>query len=209
VSASPQSVPARPATRIKRRVLVIDDNQDAAYALEQLVRVLGGESATASSGAMGLQRAREFQPDVVLLDIHMPGMDGYKTCRRLRREFADRQPVIVALTGWGQDHHKRLALESGFDAHLTKPADRYALEAVLRVLNPLAHEYQQRYARFGGWPSSDFKQVFAHDHRATEVNASRLGPHLFCDVWIIGRYQVREHQGLDAGGLRHAASVFR
>ena len=119
-----------PAAALNRRVLVIDDNVDAADMLAMLVRSLGGEARTANNGRDGLAAAAEFKPDIVLLDIGMPEMDGYEVCRRLR-EQALRSAFIVAITGWGQDRDKARATEAGFDAHITKPADPGELEQLL------------------------------------------------------------------------------
>ncbi len=95
-----------------------------------LVSELGGETRVAGDGKTGVQLALEFRPDVVLLDIRMPGMDGYETCRRIREKLGA-DTVIVALTGWGQERDKEEAARAGFDAHLTKPADPMALERLL------------------------------------------------------------------------------
>jgi PAS domain S-box-containing protein len=118
---------ARPC--VGRRVLVIDDNVDAADTLAALVVTLGGEATAAYTGLDGLNVAEKFRPDVVLLDIGMPGMDGYETCRRLRAQPFG-QIYLVAVTGFGQQHDRERALADGFDAHLTKPADP-------RILNGL------------------------------------------------------------------------
>jgi DNA-binding response OmpR family regulator len=84
----------------------------------------------AYDGASGVRAAEEFKPDVVVLDIGLPDMDGYEACRRLRAAFG--QGIrIIALTGWGQDRDKRRALNSGFDAHLTKPADPQQLAQMI------------------------------------------------------------------------------
>jgi PAS domain S-box-containing protein len=115
-------------------VLVIDDNHDAADAMVMLIQGFGGTTHVAYDGAFGLAALQEFRADVVLLDIGMPGMNGYDTCRRIRERFGNRV-AIVALTGWGQELHKRLAHEAGFDAHLTKPADPARLEEVVRTLS--------------------------------------------------------------------------
>jgi signal transduction histidine kinase/PAS domain-containing protein/ActR/RegA family two-component response regulator len=116
--------------RTSRRVVVIDDNPAAANAMQRLVNVLGGQCRVAYDGESGLTHVREFQPDIVILDIGMPGIDGYETCRRIRAEFGP-QLLVVALTGWGQDRDKRKAWRAGFDVHLTKPADPIALETLL------------------------------------------------------------------------------
>jgi CheY-like chemotaxis protein len=119
---------------LARRVLVVDDNQDAANAMAMLVGVLGGETRVAFDGESGVREARGFRPDLVLLDIGMPGMDGYEACRRIRHEHGQ-DMVMVALTGWGHDKDKAEALRAGFDAHLTKPAD---LDQLRRLFNATA-----------------------------------------------------------------------
>jgi DNA-binding response OmpR family regulator len=124
--ATPQSVPPR----INRRVMVIDDNPAAARAIERLVKALGGECRVAHDGETGLAYTREMRPDIVILDIGMPKIDGYETCRRIREEFGS-TIVIVALTGWGQERDKQRAMRAGFDVHLIKPADPIILEELL------------------------------------------------------------------------------
>jgi PAS domain S-box-containing protein len=119
-----------PAPRTRHRVVVVDDNLDAANAMAMLVAALGGEARVAGDGASGLAHVLEWSPTLVLLDIGMPGMDGYETCRRIREAVGTRV-MVVALTGWGQEQHKRDAERAGFDAHLTKPADPAALERLL------------------------------------------------------------------------------
>jgi CheY-like chemotaxis protein len=127
----PPVAPSRPAAHaLRRRVVVIDDNLDAANAMAMLVAALGGEARVAADGPSGIELVLAWNPDVVLLDIGMPGMSGYETCRRLR-QACSAGLSIVALTGWGQDQDKREALQAGFDAHLTKPADPAALERLL------------------------------------------------------------------------------
>lgn len=126
-----QDPPSGPA--VECRVLVVDDNRDAALMTAMLVEQLGGECRTAYDGESGLAAMRDHRPDVVLLDIGMPGIDGYETCRRIRRQFGD-AVVVVALTGFGQDQDKEHAVDAGFNAHLTKPADPAALAQLLRRL---------------------------------------------------------------------------
>jgi signal transduction histidine kinase len=131
-----QAAPVVPATPpvvapcAGRRVLVVDDNAAGARAMKRLVTALGGECHVAHSGEAGLAGVREFHPDIVILDIGMPGLDGYETCRRIREEFGS-SLVVVALTGWGQERDKHRALQAGFDVHLTKPADPTLLEGLL------------------------------------------------------------------------------
>ena len=120
---------AGPASSCRRRVLIVDDNADAAEALAMLVTDLGGAACTANDGHGGLDRIADFEPDIVLLDLGMPGMDGYETCRRMRE--AGSRAYIVALTGWSQQKDRHQVLRGGFDGHLTKPADPAQLEELL------------------------------------------------------------------------------
>lgn len=113
------------------RVIVIDDNRDAAVMTAMLVKELGGECKIAYDGESGLREMLHYQPDVVLLDIGMHGVDGYETCRRIRNDFGD-QVVVVALTGFGQAQDKEKAARAGFSAHLTKPANPAELAHILR-----------------------------------------------------------------------------
>lgn len=92
---------------------------------------MGGHAQVAESGIDGLERARQFQPDIIFIDIGMPGMDGYETCRRLRSQSCTHRPYLAALTGWGQDRDRRRAIDAGFDVHLTKPADLNVLQTLL------------------------------------------------------------------------------
>ena len=117
--------------RINCRVLIIDDNRDAAHTLAMLVQELGGETEIAHDSASGLQAVEDAAPDVVFLDIGLPGIDGYEACRQIRRRPARKPMAIIAVTGWGQPQDKQRALDAGFDAHLTKPVE---LEALARIL---------------------------------------------------------------------------
>jgi signal transduction histidine kinase len=109
-------------TQLDCRVLVIDDNRDAADVTALLVQSLGGDARVAYDGPTGLASALEFRPDLVLVDIRRPGLDGYEVCRRIRHVLGD-GVALVALTGFGQASDRQEALRAGFDAHLTKPAD--------------------------------------------------------------------------------------
>ncbi len=113
------------------RVLIADDNPDAAAMLAEFVKAQGGTAYLAHDGAMAVRMGADLQPDVILLDISMPGMNGYETCRQLRANPRSARAFIVALTGWGQDQDKQHAQQSGFDAHLTKPADLDLLAKLL------------------------------------------------------------------------------
>lgn len=115
----------------QQRILVVDDNRDAASSLGLLLRMMGNSVRVAHDGWSALEVAREFQPTVALLDIGMPGMNGYEVARKLRDEAALRGLVLVAVTGWGQEEDRRRSREAGFDYHLTKPAEIDALERLL------------------------------------------------------------------------------
>jgi PAS domain S-box-containing protein len=112
------------------RVLVVDDNRDAADAMMLLVSQLGGDVRVAYDGLSALAVLDEFQAAVVLLDIGMPGLDGYQTCRQIR-ERQGAAVCVVAVTGWGQEQDRQLAAQAGFDAHMTKPADPEQLVELL------------------------------------------------------------------------------
>jgi signal transduction histidine kinase/CheY-like chemotaxis protein len=114
-----------------RRVLVVDDNEDAAVGLAMLLQAVGNETTVAQDGLEALEKASAYHPDVVLLDIGLPGMSGYDVCRTLRDQTSDYRPVIIALTGWGQDEDRRRSSAAGFDGHLVKPVSLEALQKVL------------------------------------------------------------------------------
>jgi len=114
-----------------RRVLVVDDNLDAAEGLAMLLQLKGHEVATAYDGEGAIDTARRFDPQVVLLDIGLPRLDGFEVARRLREEFPDRSMLLVALTGYGQERDRLRAREAGFDHHLLKPVRLEMLEQLL------------------------------------------------------------------------------
>jgi PAS domain S-box-containing protein len=122
-------VPAPP--RASRRVLVVDDNADAAESLAMLLTFSGHETRQAHDGADAVKTAEEFRPDVVLLDIGLPVMNGYEACRRLRQQPWGRSMLLVALTGWGQEEDREQSRDAGFDVHMVKPVDHEALLDVI------------------------------------------------------------------------------
>jgi PAS domain S-box-containing protein len=115
--------------REPKRILIVDDNVDAAQTLEALLQLLGHETRVVHDGPGTLEAAEAFGPDVVLLDIGLPGFSGYEVARRLRASTS-RPMKIVAVTGWGQDYDRKKSLEAGFDEHLLKPVDESALLAL-------------------------------------------------------------------------------
>jgi PAS domain S-box-containing protein len=121
------------AAPVGRRVLVADDNKDAADALAMLLELGGHEVRVAHGGRAALALAQTFRPDVAILDIGMPELDGYEVAKELRREPWGSRMCLVALTGWGQDEDRQRAQDVGFDRHLTKPVDTDALEKLLSI----------------------------------------------------------------------------
>lgn len=119
-------------TRETMRVLIVDDNPDAVESLRQLMEATGRKVCTARDGLSALTEAEDFWPDVVLLDIAMPGLDGYEVARRLRAHPAMPGVRIIAVTGHGQPLDHVLSKEAGFDEHLVKPIDLDRLELLLR-----------------------------------------------------------------------------
>jgi len=115
----------------QQRILVVDDNRDAADSLGMILRFLGADVRIAEDGPEALAVFPDYDPAVVLLDIGMPGMDGYEVARTLRSRYPERATAIVALTGWGQAEDRRRAQEAGFDHLMVKPADIDSLQALL------------------------------------------------------------------------------
>ncbi len=116
------------------RVLVVDDNVDAAHTLALLLEITGHVVAIAHDGLDALSQAERFRPDVVLLDIGLPRLDGHEVARRLRQQDWGRDVVLVALTGWGQAPDREASVAAGFDAHLVKPVEHEVLMARLQAL---------------------------------------------------------------------------
>ena len=113
-----------------RRVLVVDDNVDAAISLQMLLEALGHETSVAHDGARALEVAADFRPEIILLDIGLPKLDGYEVARRLRKLDNGQAFRIVAVTGWGQQSDKLKAKEAGFDRHLVKPVGMSDLQTL-------------------------------------------------------------------------------
>ena len=134
---------ARPATEL--RILIVDDNLDAAASLGLLLRLTGHEIRTAHDGAEAMRVAEEFRPDVAVLDIGLPKMDGYEVAGLIRRETWGEGMVLIAATGWGQETDRHRSREVGFDHHLVKPVDPAALIQLLASLdtNPLRRRQHQ------------------------------------------------------------------
>ncbi len=116
----------------QRRVLVVDDNMDSAESLAMLLRLSGFDVAVANDGLEAVESARTFQPEVILLDLGLPRLDGYGAASRIREENEGGGPLLVAVTGWGQEEDHRRTQEAGFDAHLHKPLDMSVLKQLLK-----------------------------------------------------------------------------
>jgi CheY-like chemotaxis protein len=113
------------------RVLVVDDCEDTRDSLAILLRAWGHEARLAPDGPSALESYREFRPDVVLLDIGLPRMDGWEVARRLREQEGGHAVLLVALTGYAREDDQALSRQAGFDAHLSKPADLLELQRLL------------------------------------------------------------------------------
>ena len=140
----PDEAPRRPpllngsaASKQRHRILVVDDNVDAAESLAHLLRLFGHEVRTVHNGLNALVVAHNLKPNVALLDLGLPGIDGFELARRFRREYPDNRLLLIALTGYGQDEDRRRTADAGFDHHLVKPAD---LEEVQRILAEVKSE---------------------------------------------------------------------
>jgi CheY-like chemotaxis protein len=128
-SAAPRHAPAGAAAQ--HRVLVVDDNVDAADSLGMVLELLGADVRVVNSGPDALAVMNGDPPTVVVLDIGMPGMDGYEVARRIRGDARYDGVTLIAMTGWGQDDDRRRTRAEGFDHHLIKPPDIVALQGVL------------------------------------------------------------------------------
>jgi len=132
VQALPQHKPAH-----GRRILVVDDNVDGATMLGMMLSFYGHDTRSAFSGPEALEVAAGFNPEVIFLDIGLPGMDGYEVARRIRADPQRKYVVLVAVTGWGSEADRLRSKNAGFDEHLTKPVEPRALEEVLARFSAL------------------------------------------------------------------------
>jgi signal transduction histidine kinase/CheY-like chemotaxis protein len=125
-----------PSVEASRRILVIDDNVDAAESLVMLLEIVGYTPKAAYDGLTGLKLAEEFKPEVILLDIGLPDINGYEVAKIIRQESWGKNLFLIAATGWGQNKDKELAMNSGFDKHLTKPIDFQQLNSLIQAISP-------------------------------------------------------------------------
>jgi len=136
-SPAPAVEPPAPAVSdLKRlRVLVVDDNQDATDSLARLLQHLGAEVRAVHDGASALRALETYHPSLVLLDIGMPEMDGYEVARHIRKLDPNKEMMLIALTGWGQDEDRKRSFRAGFDHHLVKPTDIAALQELINSVS--------------------------------------------------------------------------
>jgi CheY-like chemotaxis protein len=120
----------RAGTTNHRRILVADDNTDAASTLGAMLELMGHEVMTASDGADAVEKAIAFQPEIIFLDVGMPRMNGYDACEAIRKSPGGDRMTIIALTGWGQESHKKRSREAGFDRHFVKPVALEDLQGI-------------------------------------------------------------------------------
>jgi CheY-like chemotaxis protein len=127
----PASKPAPAPTRARRRILIVEDNTDARQMLRHLLELSGDEVHEAEDGVRGLEQALVLHPDAVIIDLGLPGLDGYQVAQRIRAANR-RNMVLIAVTGYGQREDRLRSSAAGFDAHFTKPVDPTALDALLQ-----------------------------------------------------------------------------
>jgi PAS domain S-box-containing protein len=128
------------ATTTARRVLVVDDNHDAAESLAIFLKLSGHDTHIAHDGVEAVDKAGQLSPDIILLDIGLPKLNGFEAARRIREQSKGNRPVLVALTGWGQEADRQRSRDAGFDAHIVKPVDPEALTNLLvefPVISPI------------------------------------------------------------------------
>jgi CheY-like chemotaxis protein len=127
-----------------RRILVVDDNQDAAMTMADMLELLGDEVCTAQDGIEAISAAETFRPEVILMDVGMPRMNGYDATRRIREEPWGKAITVVALTGWGQESDRARSKAAGCDGHLVKPVSLDDLEALLERLSSAGEDARSR-----------------------------------------------------------------
>lgn len=118
-------------------ILIVDDNEASAKTLGWMMELLEHNVVLAHDGTSAMATAKTFHPDVVLLDIGLPGMNGYEVCSALRQEPGMETTIFIAQTGWGQNEHRQRSKEAGFHYHLVKPVDMDELQRLIESLRPL------------------------------------------------------------------------
>jgi CheY-like chemotaxis protein len=131
-AADPAVKPEAPSDGVAARVVVADDNVDAADTLAMLLAKLGCNVRTVYGGELAVREAKVFEPDVVFLDLGLPDLDGYEACRQIRAELGGKRITLVALTGWGRSQDRERTKNAGFDHHLVKPVEVERLLQLVR-----------------------------------------------------------------------------
>jgi two-component system CheB/CheR fusion protein len=134
----------KPTFEPRLRVLVVEDNDDIARSLAMLLELWGHDAAIVDRAEAALEAVRTHRPAVVLMDIGLPGMDGYEVAKMLRRQEGCDKVMLVAMTGYGQDEDRRRAQEAGFDRHLVKPVDPDVLQELLANCESLTRAPRER-----------------------------------------------------------------
>ncbi len=139
-SVPPKVVPRddHPPPRSSLRILIVDDNRDGADSLSEMLNIMGNDTRTAYDGEEAVAAAVDFRPDVILLDIGLPRLNGYDACRRIREQPGGTKMVLVAQTGWGADEDRHRTTAAGFDHHMVKPVDPFALMKLLAGVSDAA-----------------------------------------------------------------------
>jgi CheY-like chemotaxis protein len=132
----PQMIDANISSSCKLRILIVDDNKDGARMLSLLLQRMGNEICVAHDGLEGLESARDFGPDVVLLDIGLPTLDGYEVAKRIRAEPCGQTAVLIAVTGWAREEDRQRTKEAGFNHYLLKPVEPSLLQKLLATVKP-------------------------------------------------------------------------
>jgi CheY-like chemotaxis protein len=132
--ASTGTAPAVKGSPRRFRILVVDDNHDSALSLAMILSIMGHETRTAHDGEMAVATAESFLPDVVLLDIGLPKLNGYEVAQRIREQPWGASMYLIAVTGWGQEEDRQRSSEVGLNVHMVKPVEASALEKLLAEL---------------------------------------------------------------------------
>lgn len=136
---NPSSAPPLKSERRGFRILVVDDNHDSAMSLAMMLSIMGHDTRTANDGESAVATAESFLPEVVLLDIGLPKLNGYEVAHRIREQAWGRSMFLIAVTGWGQDEDRQRSTEVGLNVHMVKPVEPTALERLLADLAQNGH----------------------------------------------------------------------
>lgn len=133
---TPSPSPALKPAKHTFRILVVDDNQDSALSLAMMLSIMGHETRTAHDGESAVATAETFLPEVVLLDIGLPKLNGYEVAQRIREKAWGTSMFLIAVTGWGQEEDRQRSAEVGLNVHMVKPVEPSVLEKLLAELRP-------------------------------------------------------------------------